>query len=99
MRPRLDMDRDEIGAGLRESVEIGIAGRDHQMHVEEEFGMRPQRRDDRRPDRDVRHEMTVHHIDMDPVGAGGGDGADFFAEIGEIGGQDRGRDDERAHDS
>ena len=41
VRPSLDMDRDEIGAGLRESGEIGIAGRDHQMHVEEEVGMRP----------------------------------------------------------
>ncbi len=44
MRPRLDMHRDEIGAGFREGGEIGIAGRDHQMHVEEEIGMRAQAR-------------------------------------------------------
>ncbi len=38
------------------------------------------------PDRDVRHEMPVHDIDMDPVGAGGVDGAHFFPEPGEVGG-------------
>ena len=37
MRSRLDMDRDEIGAGLGEGGEKGIAWRDHEMHVEEEI--------------------------------------------------------------
>ncbi len=36
--------------------------------------------------------MAVHHVDVDPVGAGGLDGAHFLAELGEIGGQDRGGD-------
>ncbi len=31
--------------------------------------------------------MAVHDVDMDPVGAGGGDGANLFAELCEIGGQ------------
>ena len=33
-----------------------------------------------RADGDVGHEMPVHHVDMDPVGAGGIDGADLLAE-------------------
>jgi hypothetical protein len=40
--------------------------------------------------------MTVHDIDMDPVGAGGIDRAHFLAELGEIGGEDRRGDDEWA---
>jgi hypothetical protein len=34
--------------------------------------------------------MPVHHVDMDPVGSGFVDRADFLAEPGEIGGEDRG---------
>ena len=40
--------------------------------------------------------MAVHDVDMDPVGAGGIDRADFLAELGEIGGEDRRGDNERA---
>ena len=32
--PGLDMHGDDVGAGLGEGLEIGIARRDHQMHVE-----------------------------------------------------------------
>ena len=45
-----------------------------------------------RADRDIGHEMPVHHVDMDPVGAGRFDRAHFLAEPGEIGRQDRRRD-------
>jgi hypothetical protein len=38
--------------------------------------------------------MSVHHIEMDPVGACGIDGANLFTELREILGQDRRRDDE-----
>ena len=37
------------------------------------------------PDGDVRHEAAVHHVDVDPVGAGGLDGAHLFREAAEIG--------------
>src|SRR6185437_1691378 len=65
--------------------------------VEGLAGVRSQRRDNRRPKRDVGHEMSVHHVEMDPVGAGGGDRAHLLAELGEIRRQDRGRHDHRAH--
>ena len=41
--------------------------------------------------------MAVHHIDMDPVGTGGVDRADFLAKTREIGGQYRRRDADRLH--
>ena len=96
MRPGLHMHGDDVGAGLGEGLEIGIAGRDHQMHVEQLLGVRPQRLHHVGTDADVGHEMAVHDVDMDPVGAGRIDGAHLLAELGEIGGQDRRRDEQRA---
>ena len=40
--------------------------------------------------------MPVHHVDVDPVGAGGVDRAHFLAELGEVGGQDRWGDERAA---
>ena len=62
--------------------------------------VRAERLHDIGADGDVGHEMAVHHVDMDPVGAGRIDRAHLLAEPGEIGGKDRGRDYERkAHRS
>jgi len=36
--------------------------------------------------------MPIHHIDMHPICACLIDSPDLFAELGEVGGQDRGRD-------
>ena len=94
MRTGLGMDRDVIAAGLGEGFEIGIAGRDHQMRVEDLLGVRAHRLDDVGAVGNVGNEMSVHHVEMDPVGAGRIDGADLFAELGEIRRQDRRRDDE-----
>ena len=40
--------------------------------------------------------MAVHDIDMDPVSTGMIHSTDLLAELGEIGSEDRGGDDERA---
>src|SRR5215475_12236002 len=95
MRPRLDMHRDDVRAGLSKGLEIRIARRDHQMHVHRLLGMRPERLHHVRPDRDVGHEVAVHHVYVDPVGAGLVDRTHFLAEPSEVGGQDRWRYDER----
>ena len=92
MRAGFGMHGQAVGAGLGEGLEIGIDRRDHQMHVERLFGVRPQRLHHRRADGDVGNEMAVHHIDMDQVGAGRLDRLDFRAQPGKIGGQDGGGD-------
>ncbi len=92
MRSRLCMDRNGVGPGRCEIGKIGIGRRDHQVKIERLFGARPDVPDHRRTEGDVRHEMSVHHIEMDPVGAGSVDRLDLLAEAGEIGGEDRGRD-------
>ena len=86
------VDRDSIGAGRGEGFQIGVGRRDHQMDVERPRGEAPQAFDDRRPKRNVGHEMTVHDVEMVPVGAGLLDRADLFGKPREIGGEDRRRD-------
>jgi hypothetical protein len=90
------MHGDDVGAGLGEGLEVGVARRDHQVHVEGLFGMRAQCRHHVGTDGDVGEEMAVHHVDMHPVGAGRLDRAHFVAELGEIGGEERRGDDQRA---
>ncbi len=92
VRAGLEMGGDDIGAGSREGLDIGIDRRDHQMHVHDALDVRPDCGAHRRTEGEVRHEMAVHYIDMHPVAALGLDGAAFGAEIGEIGGEDRGGD-------
>ena len=61
--------------------------------------VRAQRFADHRPDGQVRHVVVVHHVEVDPVGAGGDDGADLLAEAGEIGRQDRRGDQVWGHEA
>jgi len=48
--------------------------------------------DDDRAHGDRRHEVTVHDVDVDDLGAGGEDRADLLAEPCEVGAEDRRRD-------
>ena len=97
VRAGLDVNRDDVSAGLGEGGEERIGRRDHQMDVEGFLGVRAQRLHHIRPDRDVGHEVAVHHVNMDPVGAGGVDRAHLLAELREVGGENGRCDKKRAH--
>ena len=71
-----------IGAGIGEGVEEAYRLLDHQMNFKRQVRHRPQRLDDDRPHADVGHEMAVHDIDVDAVGAGLFRLADLFAQSG-----------------
>ena len=85
-----------IAAGLGEGFQIRIAGRNHQMRVEDFLGVRAHRLDDIGTVGNVGDEMTVHHVEVDPVGTGRIDGAHLLAQFGEVGSQNRRRDDQGA---
>ena len=91
MRSGLRMYGHAVGAGLGKGREVGIGRRDHQVAVEERLGAIADRLDDGRAEGDVGHEMPVHHVEMDPVRAGGRDGLDLIAQPGEVRSQDGGR--------
>ena len=84
MRPRLGMDGDDVRAGIGEVFQKGVDRRDHQMDVEGLGAVRTQRLHHARPDGDVGDEVPVHHVDMNPVGAGGVDRAHLLAESGKV---------------
>jgi hypothetical protein len=88
------MHGDDVGARLGEGFEVGIARRDHQVHVERLLRVRPYRLHHVGSNRDVGNEMPVHHIDMDPVRARGIDRAHLLAQPSKVAGENRGRNDE-----
>src|SRR5437899_2136987 len=64
------------------------------MQVKYLLRQRPDRLDDIGAKTDVRHEVPVHDVAMDPVGSGRIDRRDLFAEAREIRRQDRGRNED-----
>ena len=89
------VDEEMIGTGLGKGGEMAFRLDDHQMHVERLLRAAAHRLHDQRPDRDIRHEAAVHDVDMNPVGAGRLDGANFIGKMSEVRRQDRRRNDNR----
>ena len=85
----LDMKRDVRGACLREGLDVRSRVCHHEVDVENGVGDRlvdgPA---DGRTHREVRHEVAVHHIDVQQVAARGKGGAALVAEAREVGRQD-----------
>ncbi len=87
----LDVHRAAVRTRVGERLEVAPGLGHHEVTVEEQRRVAPQRRDDRRADGDVRHEMPVHHVDVEPV-SGRGHLADLFGQHPEIRGEERGGD-------
>ena len=94
---RFGMDGDDVGTRCGKCLKVGIDRRDHQMDVEGLGAVGFQRFDHRRADGDVRHEMPVHHVDMNPVGTGAVDRAHLFAQPRKIGRKDGRRNQRHIH--
>ena len=92
VRQHFDVHRHHRRAGVRERLDVAVRVLDHQVHVERHPRDALERPHDRRADRDVRHEMAVHHVDVNEIGAAALDRRDRVAERREVGGEDRRRD-------
>ena len=88
-----EVDVDRMRARLHETRQIMVRPRDHQVHVQRQFDGLLHRRDHRRAEGNVVHEMAVHHVEVQPVRPGGLDAPGFLAELGEIARQQRRGDD------
>ncbi len=84
-RTGFSLDEQMIGPRLGEGGKIALWLDDHQMHVERLRRRATDGLENDRANRQVRHEAAVHHIDVNPVGAGSLNRANFFAQSGEIG--------------
>ncbi len=96
---RLWVEGDVAGAGCEKVTDHAVHRTNHQVHVDRGGdAMLAQRRADHRADGQVGHVVVVHHVEMDDVRTGGEHVVHFFAQAGEIGGEDGGSDGERLHD-
>ena len=82
-----------VGARAHDRVDVALRLDDHQVDVERLGRRATDGLDDDRAEADVGDEAAVHDVDVDPVGAGGVDGANLFGQSRKIRGQDRWRDD------
>ena len=82
------VDEKRIGAGLGKFVEEKIRVRNHQVRFQRQARHGPQRLHDRRAHRNVGHEVSVHDIDVDPVGPGLLRLGHLLAQTGEVSRED-----------
>ena len=87
----LQVERDAARAGLGVGRGPGVGVLDHQMAVHGGADMAQQRLDDGESQREVRHEVVVHHVDVQPIG-GPFDPRALGGEVGEVRRQDAWRD-------
>ena len=80
---------DNIRAGLDEVVQILIGVRDHQMYIEHLVGRLAQRLNHRSADGDIRHEVTVHNVNVNVFRTGIGGNFNIACKICKICGQNR----------
>jgi hypothetical protein len=87
----LSVDGHAARSGLRERRRVPVRVLDHEVAVDRQSRVLQQRLDDRQAEREVRHEVVVHDVDVQPVG-GAVNGRGLLGEPGEVRGQDAGRD-------
>ena len=88
----LDVEGDRVAAGVEVLVDVAARLADHQVGVERQLRPRPQMLDRLRAERQVRDEVAVHDVEVDPVGAGLLDPPDGVGEVREVGVEDARRD-------
>ena len=88
VRQHFDVHRHHVGAGVDERLDVAVGlRRSSGARRAARVATRLQRAHDRRPDRDVRHEVAVHDVDVNQVGAAALDRGDVAAEVREVRGQ------------
>ena len=96
MHRGLGVEGEDVGARVGVLGDVLLRPLDHQVDVEGTVGEPPERPDHRRAEREVGHEVPVHHVDVDPLGAAGDGLLELLAQPAEVGAQ-HARRDPRAH--
>ena len=90
VRRGLLVDRDHVGPGAGESLDVEIRPLDHQMDIQEQTAQPVDCLHDQGTDRQVGNEVPVHHVQVEqsrPARLGRGD---LVGQATEIGRKDRG---------
>ena len=81
------MDADPVGAGVEKLSQQPARIGHHEVDVERQARMAAQGRDHRRANRQVGHEMAIHDVDVQDVGASGLADPCCSSEVREVGGE------------
>src|SRR5689334_20647376 len=84
MRASLRVHQDMVGPGVSERRDERINRFNHQVHVERQSAVRAQALQDWRTKADVRDEVAVHDVEMQPVGSSRFDRCNFLVQTREI---------------
>jgi hypothetical protein len=90
------VDDQHLATGLDVEVHEPLGLDHHEVGLERHVGVRTARPDHVGADREVGDEDAVHHVPLDPVDAGRLERRHLRPEAGEVGGEDRGDDLDRA---
>jgi len=92
VKVQLGVDGAQIRPRPGERFKVPKWFRDHEMDVQEGPGMGPDRFHERRAEGDVRHEVPVHHVEVENLGARLLQGSEGSRQRGEVGRKDGGED-------
>ena len=79
------MESEDVGACLGEGFEVFLGFHNHQVNIQRLLGFLLNRLNDRDSEGDVRHETTVHHIAMEPIGLASVDHLNVAFQVQEVG--------------
>lgn len=91
MATQFNVDDQFIGAGFRKGFEEDFRFGAHQVHVKKELAERADGLDDLRAEGNIRHEMPVHNVQVQPIGSGLGGANGVFTKGGVVSSEQRGR--------
>ena len=84
MVAEFDVNDHFVRAGLGERFKQNLRLGTHEVNIEKQFGERSHRLDHLRAERNVRHEVAIHDVKMQPVGTGISGTSGPLAEAGVI---------------
>ena len=76
----------QVGPGSHEGLDIALGFHDHEVDVQEQARALPDGLEHGRPQRDIGHEASIHHVHVELIGATGLDARDGLSQeqIGEL---------------
>ena len=81
---RLDVDGDAVRPRRDEARQVVVGAGDHEVHIEENVVRLVDCLHHRRAERNIVHEMAVHHIEVQPIRPGVDGAGGFLAHFREI---------------
>src|SRR6202166_5012592 len=84
------VDGNPVGAGLCECTDEFVRSLNHEMTIKRDVYGFAKGSHDRRPDRDVRDEVTIHHVEVKNGRSSRDGGLCLCAEPSEVGGENGG---------